>query len=131
MIPQANIPRSTGAIADASTLLRLFPDGLQDLSNVEIENWVETCNEYGLKVYNQDEPPGIPEREERTRDETELGGAASSRGQTNKQHASAMQNIPTAEHRQHHDGGDDFQDTDTDDDTSHDPDMGWQNFNLH
>jgi hypothetical protein len=29
---------------------------------VEIEKWVESCNEYGIKAYNQDEHSRIPGR---------------------------------------------------------------------
>jgi len=129
LVPRVNIPRTSGDITDASTLLRLFPNVLQDSSNVEIEKWVETCNEYGLKVYNQDEPPGIPEGGERMRRETESG--ASTGGQTNIQHASATQHIPIAEHRQIYNGRDDFQDTDNDGDISYDPDMDSQRPNWH
>jgi hypothetical protein len=128
LLSQASIPRTTGNLTRASTLRRLVPGVLQDSSNVGIEKWVETCKEYGAKVYNQGEPPGIPETEGRMRDGTE--SRASTRGQTNKQHESAMQHMPTTEYRQYHNDHDDFQDTDSDADTPH-SDMSSQNFNLY
>jgi hypothetical protein len=63
------------------------------------------------------------------RNETESG--ASTGGQGNKQHPSAIQHMPIAEHRQNHNGRDDFQDTDNDDDISYDPGMGSQRSNQH
>jgi hypothetical protein len=63
------------------------------------------------------------------RDETESG--ASARGPTNKQHPSAIQHMPIAEHRQNHNGHDDFQDTDNDDDISYDLDMSSQRPNQY
>jgi hypothetical protein len=109
--------------------LRLFPDVLQNKSIVEIEKWAETCKEYGLKVYNQDEPPGRPERGGRMRIEAESG--ASTGGQGNKQHPTAIQHMPIADYRQNHNGRDDFQDTEHDDDISYDPDMSSRRFDQH
>ena len=114
LVPRANIPRTSADITDATTLLRLFPNVLQNKSTAEIENWVETCKESGLKAYNQEDPPGIPDRGGRIRNETESG--ASIGGPNNKQYALAMQHMPTAEYRQNFNGRDDFQDTDNDDD---------------
>jgi hypothetical protein len=105
--------------------LRLFPDVLQNKSTAEIEKWVETCKEYELKGYNQEEPPGMPDRGQRMRDETE-SGASFMGGQGNKQHPAAIQHMPTAEHRQNHNGRDDFQDTNNDDDISYGPGMSSQ-----
>jgi hypothetical protein len=62
LIPRVNVPHTSEDITDASTLLRLFPNILQTKSKLEIEEWVETCKEYGLKVYHQEEPPGRPDR---------------------------------------------------------------------
>ena len=114
LVPRANIPRTSADITDATTLLRLFPNVLQNKSTAEIENWVETCKESGLKAYNQEEPPRMPDRGGRMRNETKAG--VSTGGPTNKQHPSAMQHMPTAEYRQNFNGRDDFQDTDNDDD---------------